>query len=166
MENKNIVRKAFTLIELLIVIAIIGILASAVVLSIGDSTGAARDAKNTQVLSGVRTVAQLHFAENSSYTGLCSNDAIDVDFYGAVDPDDGDCSGTNAFCGCNTSTNGFAVWFLKSGQSGALASNTNVGTDLVCLNETKIDSDLTVEANKAVFANVDGTAVDCTTTGN
>ena len=85
MENKNIVKKAFTLIELLIVIAIIGILASAVVLSIGDSTGAARDAKNTQVLSGIRTVAQLHFATTTSYDDLCINTAISEDFYGAVD---------------------------------------------------------------------------------
>ena len=112
-------KKAFTLIELLIVIAIIGILASAVVLSIGGSTSTARDAKNTQILSGIRTVAQLQFATTipNSYSDFCTKTAVD-DFYDAVDEHmiAGNCKDREDYCGCkvNEDGDGFAVWFRNS----------------------------------------------------
>ena len=46
--------KGFTLIELLIVIAIVGVLASTVVISLGNQTGAARDASVKRGVSSLR----------------------------------------------------------------------------------------------------------------
>ncbi len=66
--------KGFTLIELVIVIATIGIIASAVVLSIGGQTDVAENAVDTAEASSLRTVALFYEAANAgSYQDICRN---------------------------------------------------------------------------------------------
>ncbi|MBI3335385.1 MAG: type II secretion system protein [Candidatus Portnoybacteria bacterium] len=61
-------KKAFTLIELLIVIAIIGILAGVLFVSIGQKPLVqARDSKRTADLQNVRTALTLYYTDNASY---------------------------------------------------------------------------------------------------
>lgn len=61
-------KKAFTLIELLIVIAIIGILAGVLFVSIGQRPLVqARDAKRTADLQNFRTALTLYYTDNASY---------------------------------------------------------------------------------------------------
>lgn len=61
-------RKAFTLIELLIVIAIIGILAGILFVSIGQNPLIkSRDAKRVSDLQNLRTALTLYYTDNNAY---------------------------------------------------------------------------------------------------
>ncbi|EKE19461.1 MAG: hypothetical protein ACD_9C00008G0003 [uncultured bacterium] len=63
-QNK---RKGFTLIELLIVIAIIGILASAILVNVSSARVKARDAKRKTQLLSVRTGLEMYYAAHGKY---------------------------------------------------------------------------------------------------
>jgi len=60
-------RKGFTLIELLIVIAIIGILATALLVSLGGARQAARDARRIADLRQVQAALELYFNSTGNY---------------------------------------------------------------------------------------------------
>ena len=70
----------FTLIELLIVIAIIGILASAIIVSLGDTTEAATDARDKQTLTSLRPLTILYIAGNgtSGSDGMCDQSDSEI----------------------------------------------------------------------------------------
>ena len=70
--------KAFTLIELLIVIAIIGILASTVVIQLGGATDSAQDAKNKLQVSQVRPFGEFQKVANISagYSNFCNDSEV------------------------------------------------------------------------------------------
>jgi prepilin-type N-terminal cleavage/methylation domain-containing protein len=80
-------QKAFTLLELLVVITIIGILASIVVVSMSDSTDSAEIAKRksyaqqTHALLGHEAVLDLNFNENDYDTCPDGKDACDASGY-------------------------------------------------------------------------------------
>lgn len=59
--------KGFTLIELLIVVAIIGILASAVVVNLSIARARARDARRQADLKSVQTALEIYLAEKNEY---------------------------------------------------------------------------------------------------
>ena len=60
-------KKGFTLIELLIVIAIIGILASALLVSFGGARQSARDARRLSDLRQVQAALELYFNKSGNY---------------------------------------------------------------------------------------------------
>jgi len=71
-------KKAFTLIELLIVIAIIGILAGIVLVSL---TGALKKGKDSRIqadLQQVRNIAGMIMSDTGSYDGLCNSSNDDL----------------------------------------------------------------------------------------
>lgn len=70
MSKKNL--RAFTLIELLIVVAIIGILAVALVPRITGSTMTARDAARKADLQQISTALEMYYNSNGSYPGTPS----------------------------------------------------------------------------------------------
>ena len=66
--------KGFTLVELLVVMAIIGILSAVVLASLNTSRTKASDATVKQNLTGPREQGELYYYANSnSYVGVCSN---------------------------------------------------------------------------------------------
>ncbi|MEK7110467.1 MAG: type II secretion system protein [Patescibacteria group bacterium] len=60
-------RSAFTLIEMLIVIAVIGILASVVLVGLGPIQRQARDSRRISALRQVQTALELYFTRNGQY---------------------------------------------------------------------------------------------------
>ena len=60
-------KKGFTLIELLVVIAIIGILSGVVLTSLSSARTKANDAKVQSQLGGIRTAAEVYYADNNNY---------------------------------------------------------------------------------------------------
>lgn len=69
-------RKGFTLIELLIVIAIIGILASALLVSLGNARQSARDARRIADLRQVQSALELYFNSCGFYPGTAACNGI------------------------------------------------------------------------------------------
>ena len=58
-------QKGFTLVELLVVISIIGILATLVLLQLGTARGRARDTKRIADVAQIRSAAEQYFEDNS-----------------------------------------------------------------------------------------------------
>lgn len=64
-------RKGFTLVELLIVIAIIGVLTATVLTSLGDARESGINAKIMAELDGLSKRASIEFSETGSYNSAC-----------------------------------------------------------------------------------------------
>ncbi len=60
-------RKAFTLIEMLIVVAIIGILASAIMVGLGPAQQKGRDARRESDLRQIQNALELYYSKNGYY---------------------------------------------------------------------------------------------------
>lgn len=67
MKKISSLRKGFTLIEMLIVVAIIGILASVVVIGIGPAQQRARDSRRASDLKQIQTSLELFYNKNGKY---------------------------------------------------------------------------------------------------
>lgn len=60
-------QKGFTLVELLVVIAVIGVLATTVIINLGRARAKARDAKRISDLRQIKTALDLYFEDNGFY---------------------------------------------------------------------------------------------------
>ncbi len=69
--------KGFTLIELIVVIAIIGTLTGLIVNNLNDSRARARDSKRKQELGSLKTALRLYYNDNQSYP-------LDLDTFPAI----------------------------------------------------------------------------------
>lgn len=82
MKHTN--KKGFTLIEVLIVIAIIGILSSIVLVGLGTFRGRGRDARRISDLRQVQNALELYFSKNGVYpTAIGSWDNLRTALIGA-----------------------------------------------------------------------------------
>jgi len=83
---KHSVQKGFTLIELMIVVAIIGILAALAIPAYTDYTIKSRVAEGASLSGAAKTGLEVYWSENGTFvdqTGTGTITAIDIDFYGA-----------------------------------------------------------------------------------
>lgn len=60
-------RKGFTLIEMLVVVAIIGLLSSAVIVGLNDARSRARDSRRISDIRQIQNGLEIHYSENQSY---------------------------------------------------------------------------------------------------
>lgn len=78
-------QKGFTLLELLIVISIIGILATLVVVNLGGARGSARDAQRMSDLKTIQTALEAYFNDYGCYPAGNSQDCLNrVDWNSSV----------------------------------------------------------------------------------
>jgi prepilin-type N-terminal cleavage/methylation domain-containing protein len=61
------IRKAYTLIEMLMVVAIIGVLASSILIGLGSARAKARDARRITDLKSVQTALELYYSKYGIY---------------------------------------------------------------------------------------------------
>jgi len=83
---KHSVQKGFTLIELMIVVAIIGILAALAIPAYTDYTIKSRVAEGASLSGAAKTGIEVYWSENgtmSSQTHAGTITSIDIDFFGA-----------------------------------------------------------------------------------
>jgi prepilin-type N-terminal cleavage/methylation domain-containing protein len=66
-QDKNLVQKGFTLVELLVVIVILGVLAAVVVFAVGGITNSSKSSACKIEVRTVNTAVQAFFAQNSRY---------------------------------------------------------------------------------------------------
>ncbi len=111
--------KGFTLIELVIVIAIIGNMASVVVLSIGDLTGGAEDAKDIAQAAQLKTAVFLYSSSNGGdFTGLCANKINNEPVFKTL----GDENNTKRICLDHTNE-WVIIWKKKQGDNYSCIGN-------------------------------------------
>lgn len=111
-------KRGFTLIELLVVIAIIGILAAIVLVSLTGARKRAKDARIQADMSQLRSVGEIFYNDNNTYTGLDADAdegrlATDIAAQGGtygilIDADGG------GYCASATLNQG-GVWCVDSG---------------------------------------------------
>ena len=76
--HKNIIRRGFTLIEILIVVVILGILAAIVVPQFTNAADEANDAAVRSQLQTLRGQIELYYAQNAAYPALLTSDWDDM----------------------------------------------------------------------------------------
>ena len=79
-------KRGFTLVELLVVIAVIGLLASIIVVSLNTARKRARNAAIKQALAELRIAAEWEYDQNENYDGVCTgaNDITDSGNFGRI----------------------------------------------------------------------------------
>ncbi|MBI3559149.1 type II secretion system protein [Candidatus Gottesmanbacteria bacterium] len=60
-------RRGFTLVELMVVIAVIAILATIALFGLGKAQASARDSRRQQVMNGVRVALERYYGDNQAY---------------------------------------------------------------------------------------------------
>jgi type II secretion system protein G len=66
-EFNNSFKRSFTIIELLVVVAVIGLLASVVLVSLKGVKGEARDARRKTDLKAIQTALEMYYNDNNKY---------------------------------------------------------------------------------------------------
>ncbi|MEK7162960.1 MAG: type II secretion system protein [Patescibacteria group bacterium] len=76
-------KKGFTLIEILIVVAIIGLLTSVVLVGLGSSRAKGRDARRTADLHQTQNALELYYSKNQSYPNVADWSSLRTSLTGA-----------------------------------------------------------------------------------
>jgi len=64
------IKKAYTLIEMLMVVAIIGVLASSILIGLGSARAKARDARRITDLKSTQTALELYYSKYGVYPSM------------------------------------------------------------------------------------------------
>lgn len=154
-------RQGFTLLELLIVIAIIGIIASVVLASMSQSKAKGADAGVKNNMVNARSQAEVYFTNNNrSYLGMCNDTSLGIFkmMQAAARAQNLTPRATYALADggawnletCHDSIGEYAAWVpLQVTSFGASRSGTPVGVCIDSRNTTKIiNADLAAGATQ------------------
>ena len=127
-------KKAFTLVEMVVVIAVIGILTTIAVVAVQNSRRGVRDAKRVADIKQIQTALKLYYNNVGSYPELASITASNSiqyngivymsDFPQAPTPADGDCNSSNneyAYLPIGTNNLSYQISFCLGGQIASLS---------------------------------------------
>jgi len=120
LRKQNIKSAGFTLVEVLAVVAMIGFLASIIIVRLSESKKQGEDSAVIGGLREIRNAAELYNEQNTSYEGVCNPADTSIS-------DDGDFGRIKAYIeqyngefgsiGCKDSDNGYsAISSLKTGD--------------------------------------------------
>jgi len=165
-------RKGFTLIEILIVVAIIAILASIVLVGLGPTQQSGRDARRLADLHEIQTGFELYYSKCGFYpgslsSGACSNAlpstlaypaSAGSSIYGGVAKSITASSTIGVATMPNDPTSGDTYRYSVNAASGANATSYILGTTLENSNNS-VFSDYTAPPN---FASSNGDSYSCT----
>jgi len=106
-------QKGFTLIEILIVVAIIGLLSSIILVGLGSFRARGRDARRVADLRETQNALELYYAKNGSYPGSAAWSALSGTLTGA---------GIGVTAIPKDPLSGQNYWYGSNGQSYVLAA--------------------------------------------
>ena len=120
-------RKGFTLIEMLVVVGIIGVLASLVLVGLGGARESSRDARRISNLNQIRNLLEVSYLRSGSYPA--SLDALGADYTGLVGAESARYGYTpgagNLSYTLGVDTEGNQTGALKTGTAGTVDCTTD-----------------------------------------
>jgi prepilin-type N-terminal cleavage/methylation domain-containing protein len=125
-------QKGFTLVELLVVISIIGVLATLVLLQLGTARARARDTKRIADVNQVRTAVELYYEDNSgAYPSAISDANLGKYLSGSRVPKDPLTAVAYSYSyhtGSSGKIDGYHIWTQLEQSAAALASDADINS--------------------------------------
>lgn len=134
--RKQRFQTGFTLVELLVVVAIIGILSALILVSFTNYRNKGKDSRIETSLSQVRRVATIIFNENNSYQSVCVGNTLNGanSDLGKIKNDVMNNSGSNPSCYASAGAYCVQSSFATPGKSYCVDSIGYAGTSLTTCN--------------------------------
>src|SRR6056297_2839321 len=101
MKNTKTKKKGFTLIELMVVVAIMGLLAALAVISLNNARARARDARRISDVKQVQTALELYYLDNHQYPDTPTDGSFNGNLEGLCMSEDGT-EGLDSTCSGST----------------------------------------------------------------